>query len=94
MNRKKVWRWCEKNNWTEPRQLNTGDWVAFPPGGLIEMPLPQEIQFSASNSLLLDTLSAFVLIMSGLVLAVISIAISPLFLAGIIRRYRQRRSMP
>ena len=90
---KKVWQWCQKNNWTEPRQLDTGDWVAFPPGGFIETPLPQDIKSSASSDRFLDVLSALVLITSGLIVALISIAISPLFLAAIVRRYSQRRSM-
>ena len=41
----------------------------------------------------LDLLSALVLITSGLIVALISIAISPLFLAAIVCRYSQRRSM-
>ena len=93
MNKKKVLQWCRENDWTEPRQLNTGDWVAFPPGGFIETPLPQDRQLLVSSNLLLDVLYALILIVSGLVVAVISIAISPLFLAVIICRYRQRQSM-
>ena len=93
MNKKKVLQWCRENNWIEPRQLNTGDWVAFPPGGVIETPLPQERQSLVSSNLLFDVLYALILIVSGLMVAVISIAISPLFLAAIIRRYSQHRSM-
>ena len=90
MNKERVLQWCRENNWTEPRQLNTGDWVAFPPRGVIETPLPEDQQLLGSSNLLLDVLYASILIVSGLVVAVISIAISPLFLAAIIRRYRQR----
>ena len=92
MNKIKVLQWCRENNWLEPRQLDTGDWVAFPPGGVIETPLPQDQQLLGSSKRLLDVLYALILIVSGLVVAVISIAISPLFLVAIVRRYRQRQS--
>lgn len=34
--------WCQNNNWTEPRQLENGIWVAFPPNGVIETPISSQ----------------------------------------------------
>ena len=42
MNSKQARQWCEQNSWTELRQLANGIWVAFPPGGVMENPFPQQ----------------------------------------------------
>ena len=35
-------KWCSQNGWTELRKLDNGIWVAFPPSGIIETPLPYQ----------------------------------------------------
>ena len=32
-------RWCEENGWTEPFYQG-GKWYAFPPGGVMPLPIP------------------------------------------------------
>ena len=85
-NQSRIARWCKQNNWTELRQLNSGDWVAFPPGGVIETPLPESIQSPpTANSPLTDIAYGLILFIIAIALALISILISPLFWASRIR---------
>lgn len=87
-----VERWCLEHNWTEPRQLEIGIWVAFPPGGAIETPIP--LQNDPPKIKPLEYL-ADLLITLALTLGVLAIAIimSPCFIEPIVKRYRsQRRS--
>jgi len=36
--------WCQNHDWTELRRLELGIWVGFPPGGVMETPLPLQMQ--------------------------------------------------
>lgn len=94
-NQQHVYEWCLANNWTEPRKLNNGAWVAFPPGGVIETPLPIKPQLPSESRVnpLLNLVYALILIFALLIVGAISILISPLFLASIVRRHRKRQSM-
>ena len=86
----RVRRWCRENNWTKPRQISTGDWVACPPGSSISIPLPYNLEKTPTyGDRLVDLLSPLILILSGLAVGLISLAISPLFFRAVARRQRQ-----
>lgn len=70
--------WCKRNNWTEPRHLEIGLWVAFPPGGVIETPIPLQIQ-KPKNKPLQDIIDVFLLAIATLVLLAIALIMSPCF---------------
>lgn len=95
MNRNKIENWCKQNNWSEPRQLESGSWVAFPPGGIIENPLPLRAKLIAQtkNNSLLDLVYGLIATVAGIIVATIALIISPLFLPIVIQKHRQRRSM-
>ena len=38
------YEWCKQNGWTDVRQIENSIWVAFPPGGVIETPLPKQFE--------------------------------------------------
>lgn len=79
-------KWCRQNNWDEPRQLANGSWVAFPPGGVIETPLPIQFAESPINlNRVRDTLNALILTIAAVIVGVIAIIISPFFLAARLR---------
>lgn len=81
MARQNIHQWCKQNNWTEPRRLPNGLWVAFPPGGVIETPLPQfssptaEVEIQTS-----DIVYGLVLVLAALVISAIILLLSPIFL--------------
>jgi len=86
-------KWCQQNNWDEPRQLNNGTWVAFPPGGVIETPLPIEFGEPMINRVQ-DALNALVLIIAGLIVGAIALIFSPFFFATRISRHKKSQSQP
>lgn len=95
MTESEIRRWCKQNNWHEPRQLADGNWVAFPPGGLIETPLP--IRFYASRfriNRVQDRLHSAILIIAAIMVAAIALIISPFFLAGKIKGHKKNQSQP
>lgn len=96
MNRRDLEKWCQQNNWSELRQLESGLWVAFPPGGLIEMPLPAAAKKAAQTSGFQGEkfLYGLILIIAGAVVTAIALIISPLFLPVIIQKHKRSRSLP
>ena len=90
MNQKKVLQWCNERGWTEPRQLNDGLWVAFPPNGFIECPLPENCQqkLYANKNNFKTFVLGFLLIIIACSLGTIAVVISPLFCNKKIRQYR------
>ncbi|WP_019507535.1 hypothetical protein [Pleurocapsa sp. PCC 7319] len=88
-------QWCARNNWTEPRQLQDGVWVAFPPGGIIEAPLPHQ---SAKSKVqpksihIRDFVDGMVMIIGMIIVGVIALVISPLFIAPNINRVKKKIS--
>ena len=74
--------WCQRNNWTEPRQLEIGLWVAFPPGGVIETPIPLQIQ-KPKNKPFQDIIDVLLLTIATLVLLAIAIIMSPCFVRAV-----------
>ena len=91
MNDREVEQWCLENNWTEPRQLNVGIWVAFPPGGYIETPLPIQRQGS-KNRPIEDIVDTILLVMVTVTVFVIALIMSPCFMEPIIDRLRDSLS--
>lgn len=89
-------QWCKKNNWTELRKLENGIWVAFPPGGLIETPLPDqpekyEVQFKTNR--FQDIVNGAILIVAAVGLGAIALIMSPYFLLSMMSRYKKQKSM-
>lgn len=80
--------WCKIHNWSEPRKLKSGIWVAFPPQGVIETPIPNQKKFARNfikSKQLFDITTVFNLLL--LLLCVLSVVfatvlITPCFLAG------------
>lgn len=93
MAKQNIHRWCQQNNWTEPRQLTNGLWVAFPPGGVIETPLPQFSPLTAESTpnYLQDIIYGLVLVMAALIIGAIALIISPLFLINMVNRSRKTK---
>ena len=91
MNDNEAEQWCRQNNWTQPRQLELGIWVAFPPGGFIETPLPLQTQKSKARPIQYILDLALVAIVTVAMLA-ISIIMSPCFIEPIISRRRNKCS--
>lgn len=82
-----VERWCQRHNWTEPRQLDLGIWVAFPPGGYIETPLPFQMHIHKAKPMEYFFDLALVAIVASITFA-IAIIMSPCFIEPIINRRR------
>ncbi|MEL6930774.1 MAG: hypothetical protein AAFO95_19395 [Cyanobacteria bacterium J06600_6] len=91
MRKHSIDKWCKQNNWSEPRQLESGNWVAFPPGGAIETPLPSTANINSSY--LQDLIYGLILVFAIAIVGAVSLIISPLFLTAIIQRHRRRCSM-
>lgn len=81
-------RWCQENNWTEPRLLEIGVWVAFPPGGVIETPIPVKPQ-KYQGKPIQELVDIILLVLVTLALVAIAIAISPCFVEAGIDRCRK-----
>ncbi|AGY57927.1 hypothetical protein [Gloeobacter kilaueensis] len=47
---RRVELWCERHGWTQPRREGLF-WVAWPPGGYLEVPIPPEVYRPGSRSL-------------------------------------------
>jgi hypothetical protein len=87
MSDNEVEKWCYDHNWTEPRLLELGIWVAFPPGGVIETPLPMQVQKPKAKSI--ENILDFVLLaIITTTLIAIAIIISPCFIEPIVNRRR------
>lgn len=74
--------WCQINNWTEPRQLENGIWVAFPPHGVIETPIPCQTFSSNKNEKsfpVTTLLSALLLLLCAVGVGMVAICIAPYF---------------
>ena len=81
MKRNKVEKWCSQEGWTEPRKLDNDIWVAFPPGGAIETPLPEQAYIHLKWFSLIETiLGGMLLLLSMMVVGVMAVCISPCFL--------------
>ena len=87
MRASKVEQWCQKNNWTEPRLLDAGIWVAFPPGGVMETPLPSPIQKPKVKIIESITDTILLVLVTATMLA-IAVILSPCFIEVLINRCR------
>ena len=88
-------QWCKQNNWTRPRQLQDGIWVAFPPGGVIETPLPDQSAKSEvrpKNIQIQDLVDGIGMVAAMLVVGAIALVISPFFIAANINRVQKKIS--
>ena len=87
MRASQVEQWCQKNNWTEPRRLDGGIWVAFPPGGVMETPLPSPIQ-KPKAKIIESIVDTILLTLVTAVLFAIAVLMSPFFIKPLIARCR------
>ena len=74
--------WCQINNWTEPRQLENGIWVAFPPNGFIEIPIPCQTFSSPKCEKSFSVtifFSALVLLLCAVAVGILAFCITPYF---------------
>lgn len=74
--------WCQNNNWTEPRQLENGIWVAFPPNGVIETPIPSQTFCSPKPKKSLTVtifFSAVLLLLCAICVGMVAVCITPYF---------------
>ena len=86
--------WCQKNGWTEPRELENGLWVAFPPGGVIETPLPNQLEsreLLSKKTKIQDILDLVLLSIITLFVAAITLLTLPFFLAPFIKHYPTKK---
>ncbi len=82
--------WCQEHGWTEPRQLEDGLWVAFPPAGVIETPLPNQLEsqeLSSKNDKIQDILDLAVLSIITLTMSAIALLMFPFLVAPLIKYY-------
>ena len=89
MKSSEVERWCLDNNWTEPRQLELGIWVAFPPGGVIETPLPFQVK-QPKPKIIDNIVDFFLLAIATAIVFAIAIILSPCFIEPIINNRRNK----
>lgn len=89
MTEQEIERWCQTRGWTEPRQLEIGIWVAFPPHGVIETPLPSQVQKPKANPLR-DLVDFLLLGTVAIAMLIVAIIMCPLFIEPIVKRYRNR----
>ena len=87
---REIERWCQEHAWSEPRQLEVGIWVAFPPGGVMETPLPSQVQRTKPR-LWQDLVDLLLLLASTTIVLAIAIVISPLFIEPVVKYYRDRK---
>ena len=90
---KKIIAWCRANNWTEPRQIENGLWVAFPPNGVIENIIPNQSLSSEKNKNFFALTWFFyapLLLVCMVLIAFASICITPLFFLNIIKFESQK----
>jgi len=87
MTDQEIERWCQNSGWSEPRQLEIGIWVAFPPGGVMETPLPSQVQKPKTKTLL-NLVDFLILAIATLAMLIIAIVISPLFIKPLIKHYQ------
>ena len=85
MHDSEIEHWCQKNKWTEPRQLEVGIWVAFPPGAVMETPLPLQAQ-RPKIKLIDSILDIILLIAVTITMFAIAVIMSPCFIKPIINR--------
>ena len=84
------YEWCQRHGWQEVRQLENGIWVAFPPGGVIETPLPQQLESTSvfiKNKRLQDFIDGLLLLAITAVTGSIILLMSPLFIFPKLRSY-------
>ncbi|MGF1541117.1 MAG: hypothetical protein ACFCU5_11815 [Pleurocapsa sp.] len=82
--------WCQEHGWTEPRQLEDGLWVAFPPGGFIETPLPDGQnyrQLPYKNNQVQAIVDVILLSVITLITAIIALLMFPLFILPLVKYY-------
>ena len=87
--------WCQQHGWTEPRQLEDGLWVAFPPNGVIETPLPNQLksrELSGKNNKIQDILDLVLLSIITGAIAAIALLTLPFFIAPLIKHYLAKKS--
>ena len=88
-------KWCKQKGWSEPRKLENDIWVAFPPGGVIETPLPNQfsqIEPQHKTNLIRLVLETTLLLLAVVVVVIITLIISPCFLFPIIKKHKLKRS--
>ena len=88
-------KWCKKKGWSEPRKLENDIWVAFPPGGVIETPLPNQfsrIESQAKTNIVQVVLETTLLLLAVVVVGMITLIVSPYFLFPIIKKHKLRQS--
>lgn len=94
MNAKEIEIWCQENGWTEPRQLEIGIWVAFPPGGAIEniIPdLPKQIKIKSQLDWLEIISEYTILSISAVVVAALVVFIAPYFV--VVQFFKQSKNL-
>ncbi|MGF1481075.1 MAG: hypothetical protein ACFB4I_16590 [Cyanophyceae cyanobacterium] len=69
MNKEQVSVWCREHRWTKPRQIED-IWVAFPPNGVIETPIPDSRPSSSDFKFFDAVYLLYTLILLIIVLAV------------------------
>jgi hypothetical protein len=82
MNSQEIDKWCQQQGWTEPRQLDDGTWVAFPPCGAIENIIP----FRPTSTTIqrpidwLEMMQEYtILLISAVVVAIFTVCLAPYF---------------
>ncbi len=82
--------WCQRHGWTEPRQLEHGMWVAFPPGGVIETPLPEKQNYRRlpyKTNKIQDIIDVVLLSIITLITAILVLLMFPFLIVPLIKHY-------
>jgi hypothetical protein len=82
MKTQEIEKWCQKQGWTEPRQLEDGTWVAFPPCGFIENIIPDRPTQTIIKKPIgwLDMMQEYtILIVSAIVAGIVTVCLAPYF---------------
>lgn len=89
------YEWCQRNGWTDVRQIENSIWVAFPPGGVIETPLPEQFESTIidyKTNKLQNLVDIFILITITIFAGIIVIIISPLFIVPLCKNCLAKRA--
>ena len=88
-------KWCQQKGWSKPRKLENDIWVAFPPRGVIETPLPNQLadlERQSKTRKFQAILEAILLLCAVFIVGIIALIISPYFLVSMLRKHQLKQS--
>ena len=88
-------KWCKQKGWSKPRKLEDNIWVAFPPRGVIETPLPNQLghlEVQSKTRKFQAVLEVILLLCAVFIVGMIALIISPCFIVSMLRKHQLKQS--